>query len=103
MFRYKAHGNPTFPNMSVAYDVLTAYSVDIIPLYIGVRLRVLPLLLFHKAFCLLQFRFSCAFANFSFKGIIGGPLTTFNFPVSFFKLRLYCPCCIFYVSVCGVF
>ena len=64
---------------------------------------MLPLLLFHKAFCLLQFRFSYASANFSFKGIIGGLSTTFNFSVSFFKLHLYCPCCVFCVSVCRVF
>ena len=64
---------------------------------------MLPLLLFQKAFCLLQFHFSYAYSNFSFKGIIRGPSTTFNFLVSFFKLRLYCPCCVFCFFVCGVF
>ena len=57
--------------------------VDVSPLHIGAGLRVLHLLLFHKAFCLLLFRFSYASTNFSFQGIIGGPLTTFNFSVRF--------------------
>ena len=78
-------------------------TVDISPLYIGVGLQVLPFLLFHKTFFLLQFHFSYAFANFYFKGIIRGPSTTFNFSVCFFNLRLYYPCCVFCVSVCGVF
>ena len=69
----------------------------------GVGLQVLHLLLFHKAFCLLKFRFSCASTNFSFKGVIEGPSTTFNFPMSSLKLRLYCPCRVFCVFVCRIF
>ena len=57
--------------------------IDVLSLYIGVGLRVLFLLRFHKALCLLQFSFSYASANFSFKGIIGDPLTTFDFAMSF--------------------
>ena len=95
-----------FPNMSMEHDVLTTHLMRPLmfhPYIYGVRLRVLPLLLFHKAFCLLQFRFSYAFPNFYFKEIIGGPSTTFNFSVSFLKLSLHCPCCVFCVSVCRVF
>ena len=105
MFGYKARGKCMFPNMSVKHDVLTTHlmrSLMFHPYIYGVRLRVLPLLLFHKAFCLFQFRFSYAFANFSFKEIIGGPSITFNFPVSFLKLSLQCPCYVFCVSVCRV-
>ena len=77
--------------------------VDVPPLYIGVALLMLPLLLFHKVFCLLQFRFSCTSVNFFFNRIIKGPSTTFNFPVNFFKLCLYYPYCVFCVSIYGVF
>ena len=64
--------------------------VDVLPQYIGVGLRVLFLLRFHKALWLLQFSFSCASANFSFKEIIGDPLTTFDFSVSFCNSNLVC-------------
>ena len=64
--------------------------VDVSRLHIGVRLRVLFLLRFHKALCLLQFYFSCVSANFSFKGIIEDPLTVFNFSVSICDSNLVC-------------
>ena len=65
-------------------------SVDVFPLYIGVGLRVMFLLRFHKALCLLQFYFSYVSTNFSFKGINGDPLTTFDFPVSICNSNLVC-------------
>ena len=64
--------------------------VDVLPLCIGVGFRVSFLLQFHKALCLLQFYFSCASAKFSFKGIVGDPLMTFNFPVSFCNSNFVC-------------
>ena len=64
---------------------------------------MLPLLLFHKAFHLLQFLFSCASANRCLKAVIGAPSTSFNFSMSFYKLRLHCLCCVFRVSVSEVF
>ena len=64
--------------------------VNVEPLCIGVALRVLFLLRFHRAICLLQFSFSSAPANFSFKGIIRYPLTTFEFPKSFCNSNLNC-------------
>ena len=92
MFGYKARGKCTFPNMfatACCPDGTFNTPVDVLPLYIGVGLRVLPLLRFHKALYLLQFHFSYALANFSFTGIIGDPSTAFNFPVSFFIFCLY--------------
>ena len=76
--------------------------VDVSPLYIGIRLQMLPLLLFHKAFHLLQFLFSCVFANHCFKVIIEAPSMSFNFSVSFYKLCLHCLRCVFRVSISGV-
>ena len=73
--------------------------VDVLPLYIGVGLQVLPLLRFHKTLCLLQFPFSCASINFSFTGIIEDPSTAFNFLVSFLIFCLYrllCVCVFFF-------
>ena len=64
--------------------------VDVLPLYIGVGLRVMFPLLLHKACSLLQFYFSCASANFSFKGIIEDPLIAFNLLVSFCNSNLVC-------------
>ena len=64
--------------------------VDVSPLYIGVGLVVLFPLLLHRDFCLLQFYFSYASANFLFKGIIRDPLTTFDFLVSFCNSNLIC-------------
>ena len=64
--------------------------IDVLPLHIGVGLRVLFLLRFHKALCLLQFYFSRVSANFSFKGIIGDLLTTFDIPVSICDSNLIC-------------
>ena len=64
--------------------------VDVLTLCIGVGIRVMFLLRFHKALCLLQFYFSCASANFSFKGIIRDRLTTFDFPVSICDSNLIC-------------
>ena len=61
-------------------------TVEVSPLYIGVRLRMPPLLLFHKVFHLLQFLFSCAFMNHCFKAIIRAPSTSSNFSVSFYNL-----------------
>ena len=69
-----------------AFNVL----VDVFHIYIGVRLRLLFLLRFHKALCLLQFYFSCVSTNFSFKGIIGDPLTTFEFSMSICDSNLVC-------------
>ena len=54
---------------------------DVLPLHIGVGLRAL---------CLLQFYFSYVIENFSFKGIIRDPLTTFNFPMRKFDSNLVC-------------
>ena len=51
---------------------------------------MLFLLRFQKALRLLQFYFSCVSANFSFKGIIGDPLTTFEFLVSIYDSNLIC-------------
>ena len=65
-----------FPNMFAAAccpDGTFNKHVDDLPLYIGVGLRVLPLLRFHKALYLLQFPFSCASSNFSFTGIMEIP------------------------------
>ena len=75
--------------MSVTHDVLTTHLMC--PLmfctYIyGLGSGCFPLSRFHKALCLLEFSFSCVSTNFSFEGIIGDPLTTFNFPMSFSKL-----------------
>ena len=64
--------------------------VDFFTLCRGVGLRVLFLLRFHKAICLLQFSFSYASAKFSFKGIIEDPLTTFYFPMSFYNSNIIC-------------
>ena len=58
---------------------------------------MLPLLLFHKAFHLLQFLFFCASVNHCFKAIIGAPSTSFNFSVIFYKLHLHCLYCVFHV------
>ena len=65
-------------------------SVDILPLYIGVRLRMLLLLPFHKVFHPLQFLFSCASTNRCFKVIIGASSKSFKISMSFYKLRLHC-------------
>ena len=73
--------------------------INVLSLYIRARLRFMFLLRFHKALCLLQFSFSCASANFSFKGIVKVPLTTFDFPVSFSNSNLVCwpsLCCSFF-------
>ena len=51
---------------------------------------MLFLLRFNKALLLLQFSFSCASANISFNEIIGDPLTTFDFSVSFHNSNLVC-------------
>ena len=64
---------------------------------------MLPLLLFHKFFHLLQFIFSCASTNRYFKAIIGAPSTSFKFSMSFYKLRLHYLRCVFHVSISGVF
>ena len=74
--------------------------VKVLPLYIGVRLQVLPLLRFHKTLCLLQCPFPYAPADLSFIGIIRDSLTTFNLLVSFFIFCLYrllCFCFLFFV------
>ena len=68
--------------------------VDVLPLYIGVRLRVLPLFRFHTTFCLLQFPLSRTSVNLSFIGVIRDPSTAFNFLVSFFIFCLYCLLCV---------
>ena len=71
--------------------------VDVLPLHMGVGLRVLFPLRLHRALCLLQFYFSRASENFSFKGTIGDPLTTFDFLMSFCNSNLVCIA--FYVFV----
>ena len=58
--------------------------------FIGVGLRVLFPLRLHRALCLLQFYFSRASANFSFKGIIGDPMINFKFSVIFYNSNLIC-------------
>ena len=62
VFKYKVREKRTFPNMCECF----------------------PLLRTHEALYPLQFSFSYASMNFSFKGIFGDPLTTFNFTMSFF-------------------
>ena len=57
--------------------------VNVLPLYIGVGLRVLPFLRFHKTLCLLQFPFLYALENLYFIGIIRDPSATFTFLVCF--------------------
>ena len=59
------------------------------PIYIEVRLRGFHFLQFRKALYLLKIPFSCISVNFSLKGIIRDPFTTFNFLLSFYKTRLY--------------
>ena len=48
------------------------------------------LLRFQKAFCLLQFSFSCDSVNYSFERIIKDPLITFDFSISFCNSNLVC-------------
>ena len=78
--------------MSVAHAALTTHLMC--PLmfcpYIRVGLQVLFLLRFHKALWLLQFSFSYASTNFSFKEIIRDSLTTLDFSVSFCNSNLVC-------------
>ena len=66
--------------------------IEVLPLYIGIGIQVLPLLLFHKTLCLLQFPFPYALTNLYFTGIIGDPSTAFTFQTSFFIFCLYHLC-----------
>ena len=79
-------------------------SVDILPLYIEVELRVLPLLRFYKALCLFQFPFSCASTKNFFRRNHRRSHENFQFSDEFFQIMFVSPslCFFFFISFFGL-